>query len=200
MTEGAAAVIPEVLAGQILSIARRGSGGPGHTVLTASRDDCLARDRLVVLLQPILADGHDSGSENDGGVGGDENDHGSQRSSELNSSAGLADHGVRRRRQRRQAKAGDLVTAGADERPRHALVLPCVPGQVRFKCATPVTAILVVFMRDFGRTVLSGSVCREIHLTQPTTPIGWLSHPTCDTSSPSRPKLKIVQNNGSQGM
>lgn len=112
MTEGAAGVIPEVLAGQILSLARRGSGGPRHTVLTASRDDSLARDRLVVLLQPMLADGHDD---------------------DLDSIAGPADRGIRRQRQRQQAKGGDLATAGTDERPRHALVLPCVPGQVKLK-------------------------------------------------------------------
>lgn len=125
MTEGAAAVIPEVLAGQILSLARRGSGGPGHTVLTASRDDSLARDRLVVLLEPLPAPGHD---------GGGNNGQGAQWSTEVGSSAAArADQGVRgqRQRQRRQGKAAEVVTAGADERPRHALVLPCAPGQVQ---------------------------------------------------------------------
>lgn len=128
MTEGAAAVIPEVLAGQILSLARRGSGGPGHTVLTASRDDCLARDRLVVLLEPMPAAGYDSGGDND---------HGAQSSREDSSAARPADQGVRRQRQCLQAKAEELVTAGADERPRHALVLPCIPGQVSIQAPTP---------------------------------------------------------------
>lgn len=57
MTNGAAAVIPEVLAGQILSLARR--GGEGHTVLAASGAGDGARDRLVVFLQPTPGDGND---------------------------------------------------------------------------------------------------------------------------------------------
>lgn len=82
MTGGAAAVIPEVLVGQILSLARRGRGG--HTVLAAnSGAGERARDLLVVLLQPILAE--------------------------------------------RDAKRD---AEGADERPRHALVISCAPGQV----------------------------------------------------------------------
>lgn len=163
MTEGAAAVIPEVLAGQILSLARRGSGGPGHTVLTASRDgDCLARDRLVVLLQPTPADGHGSGPEKkDGGVGGVPDSRGAQRrSSEINSAAGPADESAkRRRRSRRQDKAGSPVTAGADERPRHALVLPCVPGQVKHLNSSSMAAtFLDLLKQDFGRTQASWSM------------------------------------------
>lgn len=87
MTDGAAAVIPEVLAGQILSLARRGRGG--HTVLAANSGAGEGgRDRLVVLLQPILA----------------------ERDAECDA--------------KRDAE-------GADERPRHALVISCAPGQVR---------------------------------------------------------------------
>lgn len=102
MTDGAAAVIPEILAGQILSLARRGRGG--HTILAASGSGGVgetACDRLVVLLGPILADGDDDSSERD--VRG--NDSGGRR----------AGYGVE----------------GADERPRHALVVSCAPRQVR---------------------------------------------------------------------
>ncbi|CAM9840158.1 unnamed protein product, partial [Ectocarpus sp. 12 AP-2014] len=69
-TNGAAAIIPEVLAGQVLSLARRAGGAGGHTVLAASGSDDLARDRLVVLLQPIPTDGiHSDGSAGGGEVG-----------------------------------------------------------------------------------------------------------------------------------
>ena len=153
MTEGAAAVIPEVLAGQILSLARRGSGGPGHTVLAASRDDCLARDRLVVLLQPILAAGRDGNGESDRGGEGGPTDRKAERSREQVSAAGAADQGARTQRKRRQANTGDPVMPGADERPRHALVLPCVPGQVKPLRANSVA----VFMRNFGDEALCGS-------------------------------------------
>eukprot|EP00752_Nemacystus_decipiens_P007665 g6853.t1 len=132
MTEGAAAVIPEVLAGQILSLARRGSRGLGYTVLTASRDDPLARDRLVVLLEPILAAGH--------GRGGDD-DLGCQGSREVSSATRPADQGVRRPRQRQQVEPDDLAATGADERPRHALVLPCVPGQISKEDITVATEL-----------------------------------------------------------
>ena len=105
MTDGASAVIPEVLAGQILSLARRGRGGPRHTILAATTDDSQARDRLVVLLQPTLEAEHDS--DDAGGLD---------------------------RNEEREKKDGDFGTLGADERPRHALVIPCVPDQVKIGC------------------------------------------------------------------
>ena len=117
MTDGAAAVIPEVLAGQILSLARRGRGG--HTVLAASNGaGDGARDRLVVLLQPIVADGDES-SENS-----------------VRSSGGKTDGGRNAERDAQEA----------DERPRHALVVSCAPGQVRISsCAFRVD--IVAFAR-----------------------------------------------------
>lgn len=89
MTGGAAAVIPEVLHGQVLSLARRGGV---HTVLAAGTGD-VARDRLVVLLQPIAEEekGSEEGRERWG-----------------------------------KHKSRD----GEDERPKHALVISCLPGQV----------------------------------------------------------------------
>lgn len=106
MTKGAPAVIPEVLAGQVLSLVRRGGG---HTVLAASGAGDLARDRLVVLLQPIAADGE---TEEDGGQS-------SGRSTGLEN----------------------------DERPRHALVVSCLPGQVRTPfTATDVLACCLIFV------------------------------------------------------
>lgn len=133
MTDGAAAVIPEILAGQILSLARRGDRGAGHTVLAGSRDDNLSRDRLVVLLKPILTDGNDSDDSddsNDGssgdGDGGQDDDQGFVTEA-AEQAAGV--------RQRWQAKT--KVVAGADERARHALVIPCVPGQVKARRKVP---------------------------------------------------------------
>lgn len=99
MTEGAPAVIPEALAGQVLSLVRRGGG---HTVLAASGTGDLARDRLVVLLQPIAADGE------------------------------TVEDGVWDAAANCNQKTGSNTDAGDDERPRHALVVSCLPGQVQF--------------------------------------------------------------------
>lgn len=118
MTDDAAAVIPEVLAGQILSLARRGGRGTRHTILAATTDDSLARDRLVVLLQPDFASEHD-GDISDGLDG----DH--------EAPIGDKERTAGRIVCQRKDKSGSLVAVGMDERPRHALVIPCVPGQVR---------------------------------------------------------------------
>lgn len=98
MTDGAVAVIPEVLAGQVLSLARRGGGG--HTVLAASGTD-QARDRLVVLLQPTLVEA-DIGERNGAFL--------KKQEVEGNCQSGVI---------------------GADERSKHALVVSCIPGQVK---------------------------------------------------------------------
>lgn len=135
LTDGAAAVIPEVLAGQILSLARRGDGGAGYTVLAASGDDnSLARDRLVVLLQPALADKH-------GGEGDDLSDgNGDGRGRRVGDKKNAAARNGQRRSEQEEKKntreesgggGGRPVVSAADERPRHALVIPCLPGQVR---------------------------------------------------------------------
>lgn len=124
MTNGASAVIPEVLAGQILSLARRGRGRTRHTILTTTTDDSLARDRLVVLLQPDLVSENDG--EMSGGLGGD-------RDSPVGDEERAAGRVVRQQKD----KSGSLVAVGADERPRHALVIPCIPGQVRECLAKP---------------------------------------------------------------
>lgn len=124
MTDGAAAVIPEVLAGQVLSLARRGRGG--HTVLAASSSGAgeAARDRLVVLLQPILADGDDGSSRS-----GDNKVRVSGGSTKGSGPHG--ERGAERDAERDADRATERYAAGADERPRHALVVSCAPGQVR---------------------------------------------------------------------
>lgn len=119
MTNGAAAIIPEILAGQVLSLARRAGGEGGHTVLVASGSDDVARDRLVVLLQPIPTDGIHS----DGSVGGGEVGDSVSRS-------GNQEAAARRERLRQRKGSADIVVRGADERPRHVIVIPCLPGQV----------------------------------------------------------------------
>lgn len=126
MTNGAAAIIPEVLAGQVLSLARRAGGAGGHTVLAASGSDDLARDRLVVLLQPIPKDGMPSdGSVVGGEVGENVSRPGNQEAAEEENTA------ARRRTLRQEKDSPDeVLVRGADERPRHVIVIPCVPGQV----------------------------------------------------------------------
>ncbi|CAM9640751.1 unnamed protein product, partial [Ectocarpus sp. 12 AP-2014] len=125
MTNGAAAIIPEVLAGQVLSLARRAGGAGGHTVLAASGSDDLARDRLVVLLQPIPTDGiHSDGSAGGGEVGDSVSRSGNQEA------AGEKKTEARREPLRQEKGSADVVVRGADERPRHVIVIPCLPGQI----------------------------------------------------------------------
>lgn len=107
MTGGAGAAIPEVLAGQVLSLARRGGG---RTVLPAGGTGDAARDRLFVTLQPPLLKVHDSAYST-----------GWQRKVEGNSTQSTkdGDSGIEKR-----------IQTGDDDRLRHALVVPCAPGQV----------------------------------------------------------------------
>ncbi|CAM9193761.1 unnamed protein product [Scytosiphon promiscuus] len=126
LTDGAAAVIPEILAGQILSLARRGDAGAGYTVLPASGDGTLARDRLVVLLQPVLAGGDGRDSNDDLGKS---NKYGHARRAGDQNGAGRVGQWTPRTTAGEKG-GGRPVIAGADERPRHALVIPCVPDQI----------------------------------------------------------------------
>lgn len=108
MTGGAAAVIPEVLAGQVLSLARRGGG---RTVLPAGGAGDAARDRLVVTLQPSLLE-----------VPNSAHDTGGRRKVEGSSKKSTRDGGddIEKSKQK----------VGNNDRPRHALVVLCAPGQV----------------------------------------------------------------------
>ena len=92
MAEGARAIITEILAEKIFSLARRGED---NTVLEAGDAGNVAHDRLVVFLRPSLKDTEGGEKENSGEI----------------------------RDEKREV--------GPDERARHALIVPCAPGQVK---------------------------------------------------------------------
>lgn len=93
-------IIPEVFAGQVLSLASRRTG---HTILQADGVAGVEHDRLVVFLRPVLEDT-------------DEDEDGSTTSHE------------------------DMEF---DERPRHALVVSCAPGQVKSNSPAPAVVHII---------------------------------------------------------